>query len=63
MIMGDGGYTLMKDRILPKRAEKKLMKMNDGNYLKIRWFGNSALIVVLNTIDNVHRVRRSGMVE
>ena len=53
----------MKDRILPKRAEKKLMKMNDENCLKIRWFGNSALIVVLYTIDDVHRVRRSGMVE
>ena len=61
--MGGGGYTLMKDRILPKRAEKKLMKMNDENCLKIRWFGNSALIVVLYTIDDVHRVRRSRMVE
>lgn len=37
--------------------------MNDGNCLKIRWFGNSALIVVLYTIDDVHRVRRSGMVD
>ena len=63
MMMGVCGYTLMKDRILPKRAEKKLMKMNDGNCLKIRWFGNSALIVALYTIDDVHRVRRSAMVD